>query len=149
MQDTFHLENSSTIALQSDGFIHHWYVMVLQITHLHLISKYFYWNFNVVTREPKGLKCFAIVFFVATCVPLNGPKNGIVSYDMSPINNRYPVGTIATYSCNPDYIPSNHASARCHKKGTVLSWKTSDVIPTCSGRNIHRYFFTKISPSKI
>ena len=78
-----------------------------------------------------------IVFFVATCSALTRPENGAVTYDMSPINDGYPVGTKATYSCHrlDGYHLFGAAIVTCETNGVITSWNAARPICECRKMN--------------
>ena len=52
--------------------------------------------------------------------------NGQVSYNRSPVNGRYPVGTEVYFSCNPGYSSTGPSSMICESSG---NWSLQ--APTC------------------
>ena len=54
-------------------------------------------------------------------------SHGEVSYNRSPVNGRYLVGTMASFSCNYGYTRSGSASRTCQ---TSANW--NGEMPTCS-----------------
>ena len=69
--------------------------------------------------------------FVASCSPLR-LRNGIVTFDRDPAGDgRYPVETIATFTCNPLHSLFGDNSLICE---TSSSW--SHQTPTCTGNEI-------------
>ena len=59
-----------------------------------------------------------VLYFVAAngCPDLTGGLvNGKVTFDKSPINGQYPVGTEASFSCNSGYVLNSFGGAKCFK----------------------------------
>ena len=75
--------------------------------------------------------------FVVTCPALN-LVNGQISYDASPVNGRFPVGTTASLSCDAGYSLSGTRTRTCHDLG---NWDNQDQTPTCNAgnENVQRY----------
>ena len=70
-----------------------------------------------------------IISFVVTCVALSNPDHGKVSFNRSPVNGRYPMNTIASYSCNYGYKEIKN-TRYCHPS---TNWFGD--IPTCGLSN--------------
>ena len=59
--------------------------------------------------------------------------NGIVSYDMQEVNNRYPVSTEATFHCNNGYIIDGYSVSTCVANGPSGYW--DNQTPFCAPGN--------------
>ena len=55
-------------------------------------------------------------FTVVTCPPLS-LANGEITYDMSPLNENYPVGTAASFSCDYGYSQLGTSTSTCQDSG--------------------------------
>ena len=72
---------------------------------------YFTWNKRHVELTN------VLHFIVANGCPdlTGGLVNGKITFDKSPVNGQYPVGTIASFSCNSGYVLDAFSFAFCFK----------------------------------
>ena len=68
--------------------------------------------------------------FVGTCSVLQSPSNGRVSYNKNIVGGRYPVNTVASFTCNRGYNRNGHNSRTCESSG---NWNRQ--TPTCNRGN--------------
>ena len=66
------------------------------------------------------------VYIVVTCQALS-LDNGAVSYNKNLVGNRYPVDTVASFSCNSGYDRDGCASTAC-----LMSGQWAHQKPTCN-----------------
>ena len=76
---------------------------------------------------------FTIEHIRTPCETLTWPRSGMVSYSKNGTVNNIPVGTVATYSCDPGHIVTGDMTRTCQSNG---SWDGSD--PTCDGKELDR-----------
>ena len=81
---------------------------------------------NIIEEQ---LYKYCILSISVTCPALT-LTNGIVSYDVSAENERYPAGATASFSCNYGYSMSGSTSRTCQTSG---NWEQQ--LPTCSQSN--------------
>ncbi len=60
-----------------------------------------------------------------TCSDLTALTNGMIGYNMGTVSPK-PVGTVATYTCNPGYILNGGTTRTCGSDGV---W--SESVPVC------------------
>ena len=72
-----------------------------------------------------------IHFLVVTC-PALSLTNGGVSYDVSPVNGRYPTGATSSFSCGYGYCLSGSRTRTCLISGI---WDKKEQIPICNLSN--------------
>ena len=87
-----------------------------------------------------GIICFMILclpFLLAVLCGFLTLNNGQVSYNSQEVNGKYPVGTVATYTCNYGYRLAGSRSRICQKSGL---WNKNHS--TCR-QSKHKYFFSK------
>ena len=70
--------------------------------------------------------------FAVTCSSLN-LENGGISYNQSPVNGRYPVDTMASFSCHHGYSLTGSSSTTCLISG---NWNQQPPICNHGNRNI-------------
>ena len=73
---------------------------------------------------------------VVTCPALNLSSGGI-TYHSSPVNGRYPVDTVASFTCNYGYNYSGKGSVECQTSGY---WNIGIPGPSCT-QGIVMYIF--------
>ena len=77
--------------------------------------------------------------FAVTCESLN-LANGGISYSELPVNGRYPVDTVASYSCHHGYSLTGLSSRICQTSG---NWNNQN--PSCNqGNHSKMYFYTNL-----
>ena len=74
-------------------------------------------------------KIMFLNFLAVTCASLS-LENGEIEYNASLLNGRYPVYTMASFSCNQFYNRTGSSSTICQIYG---NW--SQQTPTCSASN--------------
>ena len=76
---------------------------------------------------------FVTFFCTVSCEVLSKPTNGKdIWYDMTALNGRYPVYTVAHFSCNDRYDRNGPRSRTCVNSG---DWNMNS--PTCDISNQH------------
>ena len=66
------------------------------------------------------------ILTVDTCAE-HSFENGEVNYDKQPVNDgRYPIDTVATYTCNIELVRSGSSSRTCQNSG---NWEPA--LPIC------------------
>ena len=83
----------------------------------------------------------SIPFVIVTCPALT-VLNGDVSYNTSAADDRYPVGTTASFSCDSTFLPSGPDSSTCDVSGI---WNQEPL--TCQG-NSKNHLLLHISKNK-
>ena len=68
------------------------------------------------------------------CATLPNLQNGHIAYDSSPVGNRYPKSTIATYFCSDRYNLIGNGSRYCRDDGT---WSGVDSFCQCEAKMTH------------
>ena len=75
------------------------------------------------------------ILTVDTCA-WHSLENGEVDYDKQRVNDeRYPIDTVATYTCNTGYSQSGSSSRTCQNSG---NWEPA--LPTCNEGNKKSYY---------
>ena len=72
---------------------------------------------------------YNVIFDVEACAALN-LGNGQISYNKSPGEGKYPVGTVASFLCDPGYNRQGSSSKTCQASG---SWDNNPT--TCNQSN--------------
>ena len=54
--------------------------------------------------------------------PFISLQNGNVNYSSQAVNEKFDLGTVATYSCNDGYSPSGSNSRKCASAGRDARW---------------------------
>ena len=70
------------------------------------------------------------ILLAVTCPALSNPSNGKASYSKSPVNGRYPMGTVGSFTCNDGCTREGSSSRTCQ---TSQNW--SNKLPTCKTSN--------------
>ena len=80
-------------------------------------------------KNVQGSQIFC-TYFVVTCSAL-ALSNGMISSDEDPRDDgRYPVNTIATFTCNDEFYLDGDVSATCESSG---SWSHESI---CRGNEV-------------
>ena len=72
---------------------------------------------------------FSLIFVVITCPHLS-LANGGITYSISPLNGRYRVHTVASFTCNSGYSISGSSTRTCQMSG---NW--DQQTPICNESN--------------
>ena len=76
-----------------------------------------------------------LCFFVVTCTSLD-LENGKTSYSPSTkVSGRFPLNTVASFSCNGGYHREGCESTTCRISGTSGEWDQIKHLPTCKKGN--------------
>ena len=76
-------------------------------------------------------ECRSVCFVSVTCTSLT-LINGDVSYSISAIDGRYPVGSTASFTCSDGYIRNGLDSSTC-----MITGEWMDELPTCIGEKLN------------
>ena len=70
---------------------------------------------------------------VITCLPLSPPTNGVITFTAGADNSNIGLGSVATYSCNLDYVLVGQTTRLCQSVfgGATAAW--TGYTPVCQG----------------